>query len=108
MFYLQTLFFSICGNVEFHPLRWNQVKNNLKKKKFHFFPPKDTYFLSVGKKNVQKISFARIICPSFDGVKSKKQNKTKQTKYSGGFVFQRFGIIFPTYIYIYIKMHKIK
>lgn len=57
-------FFSNCENLEFHPLRWNQVKQK-KKKSFIFFPLEIRIFFQVEKKeNVQKISFARIICPN--------------------------------------------
>lgn len=56
--------FSNCENLEFHPLRWNQVKKK-KKKSFIFFPLEIRIFFQVEKKeNVQKISFARIICPN--------------------------------------------
>lgn len=48
MFYLQTLFFQL-WKFGIPPTQVKPSKTN-KKKKFHFFPPRDTYFLSSGKK----------------------------------------------------------
>lgn len=63
MFYFQTLFFQL-WKFGIPPTQVKPSKTN-KKKSFIFFPLEIRIFFQVEKKeNVQKISFARIICPN--------------------------------------------
>lgn len=63
MFYLQTLFLQL-WKFGIPPTQVKPSKTN-KKKSFIFFPLEIRIFFQVEKKeNVQKISFARIICPN--------------------------------------------